>query len=126
MIQVRYIGLKPTKTDNVAGTDAVWNGPGSVQEVSDAAWEKLKKHPSVWQLADAPYEPTETASGPKFFLPTEDGGVLNLDELNDQKLRQLAKSQNWDIDGRLRGDKLREAIVAAYDAAVKAAAKTEA
>jgi hypothetical protein len=54
---IQYVGLKPVKTDNVAGTTAVWNGHGAVCRVNDAAAEKMLRHPDVWALAvdtDAP------------------------------------------------------------------------
>lgn len=52
MAKIEYIGKKDQKTDNVAGTETVWNGTGDVQEVSDPiAVEKMLAHPDVWALA---------------------------------------------------------------------------
>lgn len=52
MPKVKYVGVKPVKTDNVAGTKTVWDGNGDVQEVSDAVWLKLAKHPDIWERVD--------------------------------------------------------------------------
>lgn len=53
MPKVKYVGQKPAKKDNVAMTGTIWNGNGDIQEVSDAAWEKLKNHPDIWELVKA-------------------------------------------------------------------------
>lgn len=52
MPKVKYVGVKPVKTDNVAGTKTVWDGNGDIQEVSDAAWVKLARHPDIWERVD--------------------------------------------------------------------------
>lgn len=53
MKNVRYIGKKDQKADNVAGTGIVWNGPSDVQQVPDSAFAKLMQHPGVWEDAGA-------------------------------------------------------------------------
>lgn len=52
-VGIRYIGAKPKKNDNVAGTDTVWSGFGDVQEVPPAAAAKLlaTKYANIWQRA---------------------------------------------------------------------------
>lgn len=57
MPQVRYIGLKTVKTDNVALTKTVWDGNGDVQEVDEATWAKLSKHPDIWELVKGESKP---------------------------------------------------------------------
>lgn len=52
-VRVEYIGSKPEKVDNVAGTGIRWAGPGDVQTVPLAAWAKLTVHPTVWREAIA-------------------------------------------------------------------------
>lgn len=52
MIKIQYIGHKPYKTDNVAGTATVWEGRGDVQDVPDDAAPKLLRFPGVWQAAE--------------------------------------------------------------------------
>lgn len=65
MAKIEYIGKKEQKTDNVAGTETVWNGEGDVQEISDPiAVEKLLAHPNVWRLAKG-----EPGRAPKKVTP---------------------------------------------------------
>ena len=48
MRKVAYIGLKPTKSDNVAGTGLTWQR-GQVHDiVDDAKAAKLLEHKNVW------------------------------------------------------------------------------
>lgn len=52
MTKILYVGNKPMKADNVAGTGIVWNGPGDVQEVgSESAVKRLLLYPDVWKVA---------------------------------------------------------------------------
>lgn len=51
-IDVMYIGHKPFKEDNVAGTGTVWHGHGDVQPVPSLAWPRLAQHAAVWRIAD--------------------------------------------------------------------------
>ena len=60
MILVRYVGLKNSETDCVAGTGVTWIGKGDVQPVPDKAWAKLSMHPDVWELAEG--QPAPAAS----------------------------------------------------------------
>jgi hypothetical protein len=64
MPKVKYVGLKPVKTDNVALTGAIWNGNGDIQDVSAAAWEKLAKHPDIWELVKEDSKPSLSNSIP--------------------------------------------------------------
>ena len=41
---IEYIGSKPSKEDNVAGTGAVWSGAGDAQEVPESAVAALLAH----------------------------------------------------------------------------------
>lgn len=50
MAKVKYVGVKDVKTDNVAGTKTLWVGYGDVQEVTEATWAELSKHPDIWEL----------------------------------------------------------------------------
>lgn len=49
-LMVRYVGLKESETDCVAGTGITWTGKGDVQLVPPAAWEIMAKHADVWEL----------------------------------------------------------------------------
>ena len=83
MAKIEYVGKKPEKHDNVAGTDTVWKGRGDVQEVSDPeAVEKMLRHSDCWRMvADKPGE------APKAVKPTtkakSKSKVKDLDENND-------------------------------------------
>lgn len=48
MVAVEYVGLKPSETDHLYGTNIVWVGKGDVQMVPAAAWARMKKHVDVW------------------------------------------------------------------------------
>lgn len=49
-LPVRYIGAKPSKTDNVTWTGLTW-APGQVHQVpTDAAIKLVGAHPTVWEL----------------------------------------------------------------------------
>lgn len=51
---IRYIGTKPKKSDNVCGTDTVWDGHGDIQYVSQAVAAKLlaPRFRDIWQHAE--------------------------------------------------------------------------
>lgn len=52
-MRISYIGDKPSKVDNVAGTGLTWT-PGQVHEVENLeAARKLLAHSGVWALDDA-------------------------------------------------------------------------
>ena len=51
-MRITYIGLKASKTDNVAGTGLTW-AAGQAHEVPSLdACAKLLRHSDVWALAD--------------------------------------------------------------------------
>lgn len=61
-MRIAYIGLKPTKTDNVAGTGLTWVA-GQEHEVANlGACAKLLRHADVWAVAgvEAPPAVPET------------------------------------------------------------------
>lgn len=49
-VNVVYLGRKPFKQDNVAGTGIVWHGHGNIQRVPVTALAKLLEHPAVWSV----------------------------------------------------------------------------
>lgn len=57
MVALRYVGAKPSKVDTLAGSRVTWRGPGDVREVPLDAAKRLLRHPDVWALPDAPWEP---------------------------------------------------------------------
>lgn len=123
-VKVKYVGLKPVKEDNVAGTGVTWFGHGDVHEVPLTAWTKMAKHPDVWARADLP-EGEGEANGKEpprsYVLKGSDGRPdLDLAKLNDKALRAFVKQNEIQgIPDDAKGDDLRAAI---YDAVAKASA----
>lgn len=52
VVELAYIGNRPTKTDNVCGTGTVWIGFGDIQKVERKHIPVFLKHPDVWMLGD--------------------------------------------------------------------------
>lgn len=131
-MRIEYIGRKPVKQDNVAGTGIWWNGQGDVQDVPDGAAPTLLKYDAVWrQVADAApqpatkTEPVEPVNAePKFVLQGPEGDLV-LDTMDDAALAEWVKTNlephGIKVDMRAKGDKRRQAIVDA----VKTAAEQE-
>lgn len=90
MIKIQYIGHKPYKTDNVAGTATVWEGNGDVQDVPDDAAPKLLRFPGVWQVA----EEAEASKPPAT-------GEAVLAELDKAALLARAAELGIKVDGRM-------------------------
>lgn len=114
MTQIRYIGLKPVKTDNVAGTGLIWNGAGAVHEVADpVAAGKLLSYSSVWEDAtDA--EAAAGNAGNSEGEPVTNAAqkVAELDAL-----RERAKALGVDVKGTWGAPRLTKAIEDAEAAA---------
>lgn len=71
-VRVQYVGHKPTKEDNVAGTGVVWLGHGDVQSVPEQAWGRLARHPDIWRLAE------QDSAPPSKDLDPQTLGVVDL------------------------------------------------
>lgn len=130
MQPIRYIGVKPTKLDNVAGTGVTWNGPNDIQLVPDQAVPKLLLHPMVWELARAmPAEPkteqedptkrTTTfthvteGEGSQFRLQDGDTGeVVDLGLMDEKDIKAFTRLNLIKADLRKKGDALRADVVA--------------
>ena len=144
-VQVMYVGLKPRKFDNVAGTGLTWHGSGDIQYVSANAWALLSRHPDVWRevtdaqlremvddgkpgLTHAPDTAGDAApegiiiseAAGKFMIATmdESGTVTSvcLDDVSDTALAEYARAAG--IKGpalNKRGDNMRQAIVDAVN-----------
>lgn len=52
MVEVRYVGKRPMRKDNIADTGTIWFGENDVQEVPANAAILLCAFPTVWQMAD--------------------------------------------------------------------------
>lgn len=71
MKNIQYIGNKPQKQDNVAGSGTIWTGNGDIQPVTDAVAAKLLEHPGVWKLvgdSEEKPESVETTESPAEVL----------------------------------------------------------
>lgn len=130
MASIKYIGTKPVKHDNVAGTSTIWTGPGDVKEVSDAAVPLLLKHPTVWELAVAPggaavadedeaprtlvYERVTEGEGSVFRIrDPESSEVLDLGLMTEAEIKSFARVNGIKADLRKRNDELRAVVMAA-------------
>lgn len=70
-MRITYIGLKPTKTDNVANTGLTW-AAGQAHEVASLdACAKLLRHADVWAVADEDTKAPADDLPPADIKPTE-------------------------------------------------------
>lgn len=117
MAKIEYIGKKPAKTDNVAGTETVWNGQGDVQEVSDpVAVEKLLAHKNVWRLvgespvAAKPAAKAKTAAKAEKKEDDEDSlpPLANFQRMGKDAIEKYARAHlSYEVDQRASLVKIR-------------------
>ena len=105
MPKIKYIGKKPTKQDNVAGTGKTWNGAGDVQEVSDLAAERLLKHSDAFALDDGAASKTDAE--------TESEPEDQFAGLSKEELHALAKERGVEVHHAAGAAKVAEALRAA-------------
>ena len=142
MALIKYVGSKPRKQDTVAGTGIWWLGNGDVQDVPDKAVARLLMHPDVWAQAEvsagaglvniAGSEPgasgqpagqpgTQPASEPARFVLDGPSGAVALDPMDDAAVKawvaEHLEPHGIKVDGRLKGDKLKAAVIEAVKAA---------
>lgn len=140
MASIKYVGSKPRKQDTVAGTGIWWLGYGDVQEVPQTAVARLLMHPDVWAMAEvsdgAGLALTGLLSGAaddaafnaallnqkhesRFVLDGPDGSVV-LDAMDDDAVKAWVKANlephGIKVDGRAKGDKLKQAVIDAVKA----------
>ena len=114
MAKIQYIGKKPVKHDNVAGTGTVWNGTGDVQEVKDPlVVAQLLRHGSVWQMADGKAAP-ESPEPPQAKKPEpepehDNPPLVDLAAMDADGLREYAQREfghtfhaNMKNEGKMR------------------------
>jgi hypothetical protein len=99
MTKIQYIGHKPHKTDNVAGTATTWAGHGDVQDVPDDSAAKLLRFPGVWQVAEEAEEAEASKSAPA-------AGDAAATELDKAALLARAAELGIKADGRMGVAKL--------------------
>lgn len=112
MALIEYVGKKPMKEDNVAGTETVWAGPGDVQEIADPeAVAKLLAHAGIWRMAvEAPQpakaeakpeakKPAPKKKGPKGKFDVEEDlpPLVNFDRLGKDKIEAYCR-RNFGIE----------------------------
>lgn len=124
----KYIGLKATKEDNVAGTKLIW-ARGEVIEVPAGTEGKFLAHPHVWAPTDASgallgqqpalQVPGEPAPRTRFKQPLEDEPYIIVDvDAPDQAIdleqletltamRQFAADNGLEIPMTNKGSTLR-------------------
>lgn len=103
MALIEYVGKKPCKADNVAGTETFWSKPGDVQEVADPeAVEKLLKHPGIWRLVPAKgASSSTTVAAKKKPTATEKAAAAKKKE-DEDTLNQLPPIANFARMGKDR------------------------
>jgi hypothetical protein len=105
-VKVKYVGRKPVKFDNVAGTNTVWNGPGDVQEVTPEVWTKLSKHEGVWELdGQEPAKPQDSKppqGEPKYVLVAEGRPDVVLDTMSLADLKAFATANNIEFNAKTK------------------------
>jgi hypothetical protein len=105
-VRVRYVGLKPSETDHLYGTDIVWNGAGDIKTVPTDAWAKMAKHVDVWELAGdddlSPPAPPDESPPPPGFDPEVD-----FEAMTDEQVHAFAKAAGLHLHNRLQGANLR-------------------
>jgi hypothetical protein len=128
---IRYIGTKPTKTDNVCNSGTVWNGHGDDQQVTDAVAAKLLVHDTVWALTEvlrieaSMAQDTEPDEPPPLRFSHVDGGdnlyqlrdaendeIVDLTLLDTPTLKAFVRTSGLKVDLRKKDDELRSLIVA--------------
>lgn len=93
MIKIKYVGRKPFSVDNVSGSKAVWDGNGSVREVTRSQAKRLLSYPDQWQLDDE-RDAAEVALPDEVTVIDEDGESVQIDEADLNKpLERMTKSE---------------------------------
>lgn len=67
-MRVAYVGQKPSKHDNIAGTGLSW-APGEAHTVSDAVGQMLCKFPTIWCDVTPPAVPAMPVTAPVTIKP---------------------------------------------------------
>lgn len=112
IVGIQYIGTKPSKTDNVANTGAVWT-PRQVHNFSSAIAEKLLKHPSVFALAEISAEgATYMNDAPKASAPQKEPiAFVNINNMDSKALAAYARLNfNRTLDDKEKPEVLRTLV----------------
>lgn len=93
LINIVYVGNKPTAYDNVAKSGKCWSGKGDVQEVTEAQAKQLIKYPDQWALAnEADLEAVQTSGTVE--VTNEDGEIVDVTNADMKKpLEKMTKAE---------------------------------
>lgn len=122
-VLVEYVGLKPSRTDNLYGTNITWEGPGDVREVPADTWARMKVHRDIWREvvpgtsslapapAPAPAEPlvADAATAPS-TPPAPPAPTVALEAMTRDELFALATQRGLKPHTQLGKPKLLELL----------------
>lgn len=100
MPKIVYTGSKPKWLDNSKAPGVVWSGQGDAQEVSDAAWQKLKAHADIFAVVVESASPAAAAA--------VDMKPADLEAMDDDAVRALAKAREYNLRSNLGSENLRK------------------
>lgn len=99
-LKVRHIGQHAKRADTMTGTGTIWYGYGDIKEVPAKDWDKLKRHPDLWELVD------EGGGGPTLGDAASD----ELDAMERDDLYALAVQRELEPHPKLGKPKLLELL----------------
>lgn len=76
MVNVRLVADRPNHKDLLYGTNIEWDSQGAVRPVPEPAWQRMKVHADVYELAPETQKPAGAATGPT--LADSSPGVSDL------------------------------------------------
>lgn len=115
--KIQYVGKKPSKPDNVAGTSLVWNGPGDVKVVDPTVAACLLQHPDIWkdvtdmQEIEAPMDPVVFHGGREEQIITAFG---LMDETNAEHFDENGKPNIAVVEQLLQYEVTQDEMVLAW------------
>lgn len=114
-MKLKYVGLKTDGESAFSPETGITWMPGDSREVRDVVAQRMLNHPDVFavdEADDVPTAPTQSAEQNKIQLP--DGEVRSLDGLNDDALREFAKTHGVAVHHKAKGQKLVDALMSAF------------
>ena len=108
MLQVKYIGPKPSRSWQF-DTRITWAKYGDVQEVPDKYRQTINQHPDIWEIvghaktAEPAEMPAEIPEQPDLSVPLVDLNSMDKAQLHAYLQREFGQNvdQRWSTD-RLR------------------------
>lgn len=93
LVALKYVGRKPAAYDNIAHSGKVWNGPGDVQEVTDAQAKLLLKYPDQWALVN-PADQARVDAPVSITAVDEHGDTVTVDpEALNRPIERMSKPE---------------------------------